>query len=104
MVVDKEFILKGDVDFEVRHMNFLERRGFYFQVRKTATGLHIYGAPEGGKPKYIGILYPKSGHLKRTSKTLLDRHQQTSAVFLWAMSLIWWSDGRLPANYRLIAA
>ena len=99
-MVDKEFILKGDIDFKVSRTNGMY---FYFQVRKTPTGLHIYGARDGGKPKYIGILYPKSGHLQRTTKTLMERHQQTSAVFLWVMSLIWWSDGRLPNGYELIA-
>ncbi len=67
----------------------LTTRKYVFNVVKDGDMLRVHGTQLGGRFHYIGLLYPESGHLARTSKTLKDRHIVTANVFRWVISMLW---------------
>ena len=97
-MVDKAFILNGDVKFEIQR----DALGvsYLYQVRKVDGDFIVHGAWLGGRLHCLGKLYPSSGHLLRTTKTLKTRHLKVADSFRWIVSLLWWS-GSLPDAYTL---
>ncbi len=95
-MINKAFILSGDAKFEVRCDSI--DVNYWYRVRKVAEEFIVHGAQKGGRLHYLGTLYPSSGHLLRTTKTLKTRHTKIADSFRWVVSLLWWS-GSLPDSY-----
>lgn len=97
-MVDKAFILSGNAAFEIQCDSL--SINYWYQIRKVAGVFIVQGAQQGGRLHCLGELYPISGHLLRTTKTLKTRHTKIADSFRWIVSLLWWS-GSLPDAYTL---
>ena len=98
-MIDKAFILSGDVSFKI--VSRADTTVYKYRVCNEPRGFVVHGAQVGGRLHYLGVLYPESGHLMRTSKTLKTRHTRVAEVFRWLVALLWWSKG-LPAGYEIV--
>ncbi len=94
-MITKQDILDGG-NFIVSIPN----REYTFNLIKDGGTLKVRGAMSGGRLHYIGSLYPKSGHLLRTSKTLKERHTGIADVFRWIVSMLW-VPNELPKNVSI---
>ncbi len=98
-MITKDEIL-GGLEFNIHRVDTSDSYQ-YTVVKCDDDTLRVYGAKAGGKLRYIGVLFPTSGHLLTTSKTLKDRHIKVSKVFRWVISTIWESN-TFPENYNIM--